>query len=294
MYVTAVHCLLDGRLEVVIESVHHVCPLLVALSNIQLIRHEGFRSKNLLGIFIAVVWIIALVLFGLLGRDFSGSEEEARRIQAMQTALATCMNFSFFLLVSTVFSAYYAQKHKPAFDKDYIIILGCRIRKDGTPTPILKGRVDCALAFEEKQFRKTGKHAIFVPSGGQGADEPTSEAEGMRQYLLSKGVPDERILPEGASENTSQNVRNSKKLILRQMPKARVAFATTNYHVFRSYVVSKENDIYAEGMAAKTKGYFFPNAFLREFFGLLYSNAIQLLVVLLASVALYVSLALLV
>ena len=273
----------------IIGPIMLVGALIVAVSNIQLIRHEGFRSKNLLGIFIAVVWIGALVLFGYLEGDFAGSWEELNRLLAIQTGLSVVMNYAFFLLVATVLCGYFAQKHLPLYDKDYIIILGCRIRKDGTPTPILQGRVDRALAFEKEQFQKTGKHAVFVPSGGQGEDEPTSEAESMRQYLLSQGVPDDRILPEGESVNTFQNIRNSKKLILTEMPKARVAFSTTNYHVFRSYVLSKDNDIYAEGMSAKTKKYFFPNAFLREFFGLLYAELIPITLVLVGILVTYLS-----
>ena len=49
----------------------------------------------------------------------------------------------------------------------------------------------------------------------------------------------------------------------------KVGFATTNYHIFRGYILAKENDFEAQGISSKTKLYFFPNAFLREFIGLL-------------------------
>lgn len=274
----------------IIGPIMLVAAIIVAISNIQLIRHEGFRGRNLLGILIAVCWMGALALFYYLGRDFAGSWEEVQRLIAMRTVLSAIMNYVFFLLVAIVLAAFLAQKHLPKYDKDYIIILGCHIRKDGTPTPILKGRIDRALAFERKQFKKTGKHAVFVPSGGQGSDEPTSEAEGMRQYLLSQGVPDERILLEDKSVNTFQNIRNSKKLILSANKDARVAFSTTNYHVFRSYVFLKDNNMYAEGMSAKTKAYFFPNAFLREFFGLLYAEKVPVFLVLVLIVLTYLKL----
>ena len=45
--------------------------------------------------------------------------------------------------------------YKPDKDKDIIIILGCGIRKDGTPTPILRGRIDRALKFYEEQKKET-------------------------------------------------------------------------------------------------------------------------------------------
>ncbi len=73
---------------------------------------------------------------------------------------------------------------------DYIITLGCAIRKDGSPTPILRGRIDRALAFEKEQFEKWNRQAKFVPSGGQGSDEVISEAESMKRYLTEQGVPE--------------------------------------------------------------------------------------------------------
>lgn len=48
-----------------------------------------------------------------------------------------------------------AAKHIPRYDKEYIIILGCRIRKDGNLTPLLKARVDKAMEFAADQEAKT-------------------------------------------------------------------------------------------------------------------------------------------
>ena len=49
----------------------------------------------------------------------------------------------------------------------------------------------------------------------------------------------------------------------------KVGFSTTNYHVFRGYVCAHRAGMAVEGLGAKTKAYFWPNAFLREFAGLL-------------------------
>ncbi len=40
---------------------------------------------------------------------------------------------------------------EPGYDRDYLIILGCGIEKDGTPTNLLKGRIGKALEFAGKQ-----------------------------------------------------------------------------------------------------------------------------------------------
>ena len=151
---------------------------------------------------------------------------------------------------------------------------------------LLKGRVDSALKFEKAQFEKTGKHAVFVPSGGQGADEVMSEGEAMERYLLDQGVPAERILREDKSASTYENMKFSRAVIEKHCGNIReklVAFATTNYHVFRGYILARKCRFYASGISAKTKTYFYPNAFLREFAGLLvdkkFTHAISILLI---------------
>jgi uncharacterized SAM-binding protein YcdF (DUF218 family) len=52
----------------------------------------------------------------------------------------------------------------------------------------------------------------------------------------------------------------------------RAGVATTNYHIFRAYILAAKHRLDAQGISAKTKWYFFPNAFLREFAGLLYAK----------------------
>ena len=55
----------------------------------------------------------------------------------------------------------------------------------------------------------------------------------------------------------------------RSADELRVGFSTTNYHVFRGYVCAHKAGMEVEGLGSKTKYYFWPNAFLREFAGLI-------------------------
>ena len=61
----------------------------------------------------------------------------------------------------------------------------------------------------------------------------------------------------------------SKEKIWAVNSQGKVAFATTNYHVFRSGLCARRVKMRAVGMGAKTKWYFWPNASVREFVGLL-------------------------
>ena len=53
------------------------------------------------------------------------------------------------------------------------------------------------------------------------------------------------------------------------------AFSTSSYHVYRGGILAAESGWNIDGMGSPTKWYFWPNAFLREFVGLLVSNRVQ-------------------
>ena len=56
------------------------------------------------------------------------------------------------------------------------------------------------------------------------------------------------------------------------MQNAQVAFSTTNYHVFRAGCIATEQSFNMEGIGAKTKRYFWINAFIREFIATIFSE----------------------
>ena len=252
-----------------------ICVML-AVSNIWLMRNEGRRPVNTLGILFAIVWFVGMVL--TLGADYLIMLWGISYPKTVWLILIYVIVYLECMFLSTVACTYLATKYTPAPDRDYIIILGCAIRKDGGLTPLLKGRADSAVVFEKKQYEKTGRHAIFVPSGGQGSDEVISESEAVKNYLLSIGIPQDRIICEDRSVNTMQNMRFSKEVIEKhggEIASKKIAFATTNYHVFRGYILARKNGFEAEGISAKTKAYFYFNAFLREFIGVLWEKKIQ-------------------
>lgn len=250
--------------------------IVLSISNIILARREGFRLQNLLGILLGFSVIDGLALVNVLGNQiYSGSGLKQYVFMVLNTAFIYIFCYFECMLFATMACAISSTKYKIKELMDYIIILGCEIRPDGSPAPLLKGRIDRALEFERAQFEKTGYRAKFVPSGGQGSDEIISEAECMKRYLVSRGVPDEHILKEDKSVNTYQNMEFSKKVIeddCGDSEKVKIAFSTTNFHVFRGYTLAKKLNMKARGLSAKTKYYFFPNAFLREFVGLLWEK----------------------
>ena len=243
----------------------------MCVSNIELLRHESRRLQNFLGILISII-LVGGEYLGYLMHLSSYSGSSRHRIIMRETAMSvytTAYVYFECMLIGAIICGLCAARHKPDPDKDYCIILGCRFRKDGTLTPLLKGRVDRAVLFAKEQKAAGGKDLVFIPSGGQGPNESMAEAEAMKRYLLECGIPEQQILSENQSKNTYQNMEFSKKLIDRRTKDARVIFSTTNYHVFRSGVWAGLAGLPAEGIGSHTKWWFWPNAFIRECVGLL-------------------------
>lgn len=250
-----------------------VLAVLVSVSNVSLIRHEGSRPVNYLGIAASIVMLLAYVAwYNLLYLDkwLSLSFVAWELIDCL---VAISIAYGECLLLSVIGCSTMAARLTPRQPMDYLVVLGCGIRDDGTPTPLLAGRVDRARAFDEACVRSGAAPATFVPSGGKGPDEVMSEAQSMGAYLERNGVSPQRILLEDRSCNTRENMAFSREVIERHagrdVGELKVGFSTTNYHVFRGYVCAHRAGMAVEGLGAKTKAYFWPNAFLREFAGLL-------------------------
>ena len=92
-------------------------------------------------------------------------------------------------------------------DPQVMVILGCQLH-DWGPSVMLQDRLDKALEYLEDHPDMT-----VVVSGGQGEDEPTSEAQGMADYLADHGFDRENIILEDRSVNTFQNLSYTARLL---------------------------------------------------------------------------------
>ncbi len=92
-------------------------------------------------------------------------------------------------------------------DPKTMIVLGCSVKPWG-PSILLQDRLDEALGYWEEHPEVT-----IVVSGGQGSDEPMSEAQAMYDYLVEHGVEEGQILKEDQSFSTMQNLKFSMALL---------------------------------------------------------------------------------
>ena len=238
------------------------------ITNLVLIKKEGFIPRRMLGVVLGFIALIGLggsqAIYYVISDLLVGT-----KMQFIKYTLDICINatlsYLYTLIIATLYCNIRAANHIPTYDKDFIIILGSKIRKDGTLTPLLKGRVDKAIDFGNKQYELTKKKIVYIPSGGKGNDETIAEALAIKKYLLERGISEKQIIIEDKSTSTFENMKFSKKKIDDINKDAKISFSTTNYHVFRSGVIANEQGIECEGMGSKTKWYFYTNALIREF-----------------------------
>lgn len=166
---------------------------------------------------------------------------------------------------------------------DYMIVLGAQVREDG-PSAVLRYRLEAAC-----DYLRPNPETRCIVSGGQGSNEPFSEAEGMRRYLEEAGIGADRIFMEDESVNTAQNMEYSLRLIQtlsaqeetageeqkeagegEQSSDARVVIVTNNFHMYRALAIARKAGLEeAQGVAAGSSAFYLPNNVLRECLGIL-------------------------
>ncbi|MFX3636658.1 MAG: YdcF family protein [Candidatus Pristimantibacillus sp.] len=113
------------------------------------------------------------------------------------------------------------------------IVLGAALWND-VPSPALKERLN--LAYE---LYETGKVEHLILSGGlDGNGSKLTEAEGMRKYLIEKGMPVDKLYLENAARSTYENLLYS-KLIADKQGWKRITVITHDYHSARSLEIAR-------------------------------------------------------
>ena len=119
-------------------------------------------------------------------------------------------------------------------DPQVMIILGCQLH-DWGPSVMLQDRLDKAL-----DYLKDHPEVVVVVSGGQGENEPTSEAQGMADYLADHGFARENIILETQSHNTHQNLTYSARHLEEAGVdiKAGVVIVSNGFHLTRAKMLA--------------------------------------------------------
>ena len=120
---------------------------------------------------------------------------------------------------------------RTASSADYVIALGMAL-ENGKPTQDLLYRVKTAEDYAAKHPEVT-----LIVTGGNQSETALSEAEVMKQLLISDGIDESRIITEDQAQSTQQNFENVAKMIDPTKP---VVIVTNNYHMDRAVKIAQK------------------------------------------------------
>ena len=142
--------------------------------------------------------------------------------------LLLCLGLVVF--AATEFLIFRASLGTPQADADYLLVLGAKVRQNG-PSLSLRNRIDAAY-----QYLTDHPDAVAILSGGQGPDEPTSEAQCMQDVLIDLGIDPDRLWLEDQSTSTWENFTFSLTLIAEKTGRTpeQMAVVTSEYHLYRA------------------------------------------------------------
>lgn len=153
---------------------------------------------------------------------------------------------------------------KPKDENTTLVVLGCQM-KDSGPSLMLRRRLDAAYDYLIEH-----ENVKVIVSGGKGADEPVSEASGMSDYLMARGISPDRIYVEDKSKNTEENIAFSKAIIERENLCGDITIVTDGYHQLRADIFAKRQGIRSYNISAPTSLWLVPTYWIREWFGVVY------------------------
>ena len=130
-------------------------------------------------------------------------------------------------------------------DADCIIVLGCGVYNDLTPTPLLEDRLDIAI-----DLYFAGKAPKILMSGDHGKTN-YNEVAAMRNYAIERGVPSEDIFMDHAGFSTYETMYRAKEIF--GVDSAIVV--TQRYHLFRSLYNANAMGIEVQGVWARGHGF---------------------------------------
>lgn len=145
-----------------------------------------------------------------------------------------------------VFLALAASATKAVGTEQAIVVLGAGLSGNEV-SGTLRRRLDAAYDFAQEY-----PELPVVVTGGQGRDELRTEASAMKEYLIGKGLPEERILLEDRSASTRENFIFARRVLAENgyPDVTRVAFVTNRFHCYRSAMIAERTGLQAAAVPA--------------------------------------------
>ncbi len=130
-------------------------------------------------------------------------------------------------------------------DIDCILVLGCGVRDDGTPSAMLSDRLSVGISLYE-----SGASPKMLMSGDHGR-VTYDEVNTMKQYAIDRGVPSEDVFMDHAGFSTYESIYRAKEIFEAD----KIIIVTQEYHLYRALFIAEKFGLEAYGVSADLQGY---------------------------------------
>lgn len=178
--------------------------------------------------------LIGILLFyvfvPMLGPRFPGVTKWMLRI------VTAILILGVLIVGGTEAAIFKASLGSPGREADYVVVLGAKVNKDG-PSVSLWDRICAAYEYLEKH-----PDTVAILSGGQGTDEPITEAECMYRELVNLGIDPKQLRREEKATSTWENIQFSLDLIEEEtgVRPDTLGIISSEYHLLRASLLAKK------------------------------------------------------
>ena len=130
-------------------------------------------------------------------------------------------------------------------DVDCILVLGCGVRDDGTPSHMLEDRLRRGV---ELYHAKVSPKLLM--SGDHGR-EGYNEVGTMKQYAIDASVPSSDVFMDHAGFSTYESLYRAKEIFGAK----KIIIVSQEYHLSRALYIANELGLEAYGVAADYRSY---------------------------------------
>jgi vancomycin permeability regulator SanA len=128
---------------------------------------------------------------------------------------------------------------------DCILVLGCRVYEDGTPSHMLEDRLRQGV-----ELYRAGAAPKLLMSGDHGQRE-YDEVNTMKRFAVAEGVDSRDVFMDHAGFSTYESVYRAKEIFGAE----KVIIVTQGYHLHRALYIARQFGLEAYGVAADYRRY---------------------------------------
>lgn len=128
---------------------------------------------------------------------------------------------------------------------DCILVLGCGLNQDGTPSPMLGDRLQVGTRLYEE-----GASDRLLMSGDHGRED-YDEVNAMKTYAVDRGIPSENIFMDHAGFSTYESIYRARDVFKAK----KIILVSQEYHLYRGLYIARALGLDAYGVAADMQSY---------------------------------------